>query len=81
MNKQQIKQRITEMLNTDKSFKVLLNKEIDKLLNSGFINIVVYENDYRLSKLVLYLSLKRLCWQYHPLCPTPEEEKLIKNYY
>jgi len=85
MEKKELKDQIYEMLNKDKSVNFILSEEIDKLLDSGYINVSGTKKEdvgYSLAKLVLYLSLRRLSEQYKPLSEEMNKEYsgLIKNY-
>lgn len=82
MNKKQLKEKVMELINNE-DFKEYLEKQVDHLLQSGYLNIEDEEPDtYGLAKVVLYCSLKRLASQYRPLGDyyNKEYSSLIKNY-
>ena len=78
--KRQIHSRIKRVLKMSE-FNSALKKEIDRVLDSGYIEPTEYEGEgYKLPKMVLYLALKRLTAQFKPLMTTKSEDTLIRNY-
>lgn len=84
MNKTKLKKEILELFKKQ-DFKNHLNKEIDKLLNSGYLEIESYnfkEDGYQLPKLCLYVIFKRIAFNYKPFDTQfmKQYKSLIKNY-
>lgn len=54
-----------------------IDKEIERLLNSGGIDHKKFENNFRLPKILLSVALQNQVHQYSPL--TKEDQKEQKN--
>lgn len=61
----------------NKSFSEELEKELDKILESGCINLKKYENDFILPKIVFSAILKSESFQFAPMSKEYQQE--IKN--
>jgi len=64
MTKKQVLQKAEAMLNDDKKFMLF---RIEELLECGGIDKNVYQNDFRLPKILLYAALENLKTQRRPL--------------
>lgn len=81
MNKQELKDKIKELIEKEDFEKHLFN-EIDYIIDSGFIDYEAEEKDsFGLAKLILYCGLRGLSLQYRPLKGLYKEYKeLLENY-
>lgn len=79
--KEEVKTKVLKLVKQE-DFKKYLLREIDRVLDSGYIPLEKDEKEsYALAKLVLYLALKKEAEQYRPIGSIGEEYKqLIKNY-
>jgi hypothetical protein len=73
----------TQFRKKTKSLKPEINKLIDeaieKLLNSGCVELSDYENNYILPKLFMAAFSSRLKSRFEPPYPTPKQKEEIKN--
>lgn len=61
----------------NKSFSEELEKELDKILESGCIDLKKYENDFILPKIIFSSILKSESFQFAPMSKEYQQE--IKN--
>lgn len=61
----------------NKSFSEELEKELDKILESGCIDLKKYENDFILPKIIFSAILKSESFQFAPMSKEYQQE--IKN--
>lgn len=89
MNKQEMKKEIVERCNylfaNDTPLRELIEIEIKKVLDSGYIDYENYdfeEDGYQLMKLINYLALKRVSDSFKPLDTNfmKKYKSLIRNY-
>ena len=74
MKKSELLSKVREL---NKSFSEDLEKELDKILESGCIDLSKYENDYKLPKIVFSAILKNESFQFTPMSKECQQE--IKN--
>lgn len=80
--KPELKNRIMELVNKE-DFKKDLEKEIDYLLNSGYLNVEKeHTENYQMAKMVLYCALRGYTRHFRPLDTgfTKQYKSLIKHY-
>lgn len=51
-----------------------VNREVTRLLSTGAIDLDKYEDDYRLPKLLLIVSLENIAKKYSPLSEDGQKE-------
>jgi len=83
--KSEILTRCNYLFINDIPLKEMINKEILKILDSGYIDYKSYdfkENGYQLMKLLNYLALKRVAESFKPLDTEymKKHKNLIKKY-
>lgn len=61
----------------NKSFSEELEKELDKILEAGCLDLTKYENDFILPKIVFSAILKNESFQFAPMSKEYQQE--IKN--
>ena len=61
----------------NKSFSEDLEKELDKILESGCLDLTKYENDFILPKIIFSAILKNESFQFVPMSKEYQQE--IKN--
>lgn len=61
----------------NKSFSEDLGKELDKILESGCLDLTKYENDFILPKIIFSAILKNESFQFVPMSKEYQQE--IKN--
>lgn len=61
----------------NKSFSKELEKELDKILEAGCVDLTKYENDFILPKIVFSAILKSESFQFAPMSKEYQQE--IKN--
>ena len=74
MEKFELLSKVREL---NKSFSEDLEKELDKILESGCLDLSKYENDYKLPKIVFSAILKSESFQFTPMSKEYQQE--IKN--
>lgn len=83
MNKEKdkLRNKVLELVERE-DFEKYLKLEIDKLLDSGFINCSDDKDGFLMAKIVLYCALKREAEQYKPFDSslTRKYKELIKDY-
>jgi len=78
MTKKQLKQKVKECIKTDKA---LIEKLIDKAIDSGSMDIEGAENNYLLAKYTLSAIYKEMSRQYSPLHAGRKAKEDIHNIY
>lgn len=74
MKKLELLQKVREL---NKSFSEELEKELDKILEAGCLDLTKYENDFILPKIVFSAILKNESFQFAPMSKEYQQE--IKN--
>lgn len=74
MEKLELLSKVREL---NKSFSEGLEKELDKILESGCLDLSKYENDFILPKIVFSAILKSESFQFAPMSKEYQQE--IKN--
>ena len=74
MEKLELLSKVREL---NKSFSEDLEKELDKILESGCLDLTKYENDFTLPKIVFSAILKSESFQFAPMIKEYQQE--IKN--
>jgi hypothetical protein len=74
MKKFELLSKVREL---NKSFSEDLEKKLDKILESGCLDLSKYENDYKLPKIVFSAILKSESFQFTPMSKAYQQE--IKN--
>lgn len=74
MEKLELLSKVREL---NKSFSEDLEKELDKILESGCLDLTKYENDFTLPKIVFSAILKGESFQFAPMIKEYQQE--IKN--
>jgi len=65
MTEKQIKEKVQEMYNS-----IDIQWYVDKVLQSGCVNIDSWEDNDRLPKIILATALKQMAFQYEPMDAT-----------
>ena len=74
MEKLELLQKVREL---NKSFSEKLEKELDKILEAGCLDLTKYENDFILPKIIFSAILKNESFQFAPMSKEYQQE--IKN--
>ena len=74
MEKLELLQKVREL---NKSFSEELEKELDKILEAGCLDLTKYENDFILPKIIFSAILKNESFQFAPMSKEYQQE--IKN--
>lgn len=74
MEKLELLSKVREL---NKSFSEELEKELDKILEAGCLDLTKYENDFILPKIVFSAILKNKSFQFAPMSKEYQQE--IKN--
>jgi hypothetical protein len=74
MKKLELLQKVREL---NKSFSEELEKELDKILEAGCLDLTKYENDFILPKIIFSAILKNESFQFAPMSKEYQQE--IKN--
>lgn len=69
MTNAQLKQKVQKMFD-----EIDIQKCVDKIIDSGCIDINNWDDDFRLPKIVLSVSLKELAFQYEPVDKSDKNE-------
>lgn len=69
MTKTQLKQKVQKMFD-----EIDVQKCVDKVIDSGCVDINKWDDDFRLPKIVLSASLKELAFQYEPVDKSDKNE-------
>lgn len=74
MKKSELLSKVREL---NKSFSEELEKELDKILEAGCLDLTKYENDFILPKIVFSAILKSESFQFAPMSKEYQQE--IRN--
>lgn len=69
MTNAQLKQKVQKMFD-----EINIQKCVDKIIDSGCVDINSWDDDFRLPKIVLSASLKELAFQYEPVDKSDKNE-------
>ena len=78
MTKKQVRSKTSELI---RNCSASMRKNIEKVLESGAVNIGSYEDNYLLPKIILVALLKEEIFQYEPHSEKRKIEKEINNIY
>jgi len=82
MEVKELKEKVEELIEQEE-FKKYLKKEVNNIIESGYVDASKEEaGTYGLAKVVLYCALRGLARQYYPMSDyyRKEYKSLIKNY-
>lgn len=68
------KELLTKIRELQEAFSEDIEKELDKILKSGCVDLSKYENNYLLPKIIFSAILKRETSRFTPLCEEYRQE-------